>query len=309
MRLGFNNNDGHELWLGKLDKDATWQKIIIDLGAEHMGQDLETLIFILSCNWDEPKTGWGEASYYVDNFVMSSADVILDEDASYKNPESPTNVSIVELKRTFAKNWNTLCLPVSLTQEQIKKVFGDSTLVAHFSGFDGANIKFSAARQTINANEPVLIKPEKTDINCYFVSDVTVSPVTLPSNTMKITKGTETLSFVGNYDPIENLTSVGAAGEDVYYAEGTNAYKLDAGSTIAQKAFRAYFKSTNAATEKTTLVVDDIPTSIQAVNAQKNVETSGRVYDISGRLVSRNASVESLSKGLYIVNGKKVIVK
>jgi hypothetical protein len=308
MRLGFNNNDGHELWLGKLDADATWQKITVDLGAEHMGQDLETLIFVLSCNWDEPKSGWGQGSYYFDNFVMSSADAILDEDVSFTNPESPTTAPIVELKRAFTKDsWNTLCLPISLSEVQIAKIFGDSTKVAHFTGFDGANITFSTARKSINANEPVLIMPANTDINCYFVNDVSISPVTLPSNTMSVTKDGETLSFVGNYSPIENLSTMCPVGGSVYYSEGTNVYKLDASSSIALKAFHAYFKGTGS--EKTAILVDGGATSIKDAETSENASVCGPVYDINGRLVSKNASAASLNKGLYIMNGKKIVVK
>lgn len=308
FRVAFNNNDdGNDLWTGRLDNDATWQKVTIDLGEKHMGKDLETILFILSCNWDDPRTGWGEASYFFDNFQLSSADAILDEDVAYTNPASPTSASIVELKRSFTAGWNTLCLPISLSQEQIAKIFGEGSKVAHFAGFDGANINFSTANQALNANEPVLIQPTKTDVSCFFVNDVTVSPVTLPSNTMKKTVNGETLSFIGNYAPIDDLNTMGSATESVYYVEGSNVYKLDAGSSIAQKGFRAYFKSTGATADKTAILVDGETTAIQNVETAGNVKANGQVYDLSGRQVAKNGSVESLPKGIYIVNGKKVL--
>jgi hypothetical protein len=51
MRVGFNNNDGTALWQSKLDADATWQTLNLDLGLDHMGGSLSTIIFIISCNW------------------------------------------------------------------------------------------------------------------------------------------------------------------------------------------------------------------------------------------------------------------
>ena len=37
--------------------------------------------------------------------------------------------------------------------------------------------------------------------------------------------------------------------------------------------------------------------------------TDGKVYSIDGRQVSSNARTEGLQKGVYVTNGKKVIVK
>lgn len=46
---------------------------------------------------------------------------------------------------------------------------------------------------------------------------------------------------------------------------------------------------------------------INEVKAQNAVD--GNVYSIDGRIVSRNASLEGLSQGIYIMGGKKVLVK
>lgn len=44
--------------------------------------------------------------------------------------------------------------------------------------------------------------------------------------------------------------------------------------------------------------------SINGISAD---ETSGDVYDTAGRLVHRNGSVKKLNKGVYIINGKKIV--
>ena len=50
-----------------------------------------------------------------------------------------------------------------------------------------------------------------------------------------------------------------------------------------------------------------VVTAINAIET-KNVENTGNVYSIDGRLVRRNAtSLEGLPKGIYIYNGKKVV--
>lgn len=49
------------------------------------------------------------------------------------------------------------------------------------------------------------------------------------------------------------------------------------------------------------------PDGIAGIDATKAI--NGNVYSIDGRIVRRNASLEGLSKGLYIINGKKYLVK
>lgn len=52
---------------------------------------------------------------------------------------------------------------------------------------------------------------------------------------------------------------------------------------------------------------EDTYTGINNVNVANNVRNM--VYDLSGRVVRRDATVEGLSRGVYITNGKKVLVK
>jgi len=55
------------------------------------------------------------------------------------------------------------------------------------------------------------------------------------------------------------------------------------------------------------LATHDTALSISAVNSDNN---NANVYDLSGRIVRKNAnSVEGLNRGIYIQNGKKVFVK
>ncbi|MDE6634206.1 MAG: hypothetical protein K2J96_02965 [Bacteroidaceae bacterium] len=55
-----------------------------------------------------------------------------------------------------------------------------------------------------------------------------------------------------------------------------------------------------------------VPTAIESVqaNASSSEQTEGAIYDLSGRRVSDAAlSAKALKKGLYIVNGRKVVIK
>ena len=50
----------------------------------------------------------------------------------------------------------------------------------------------------------------------------------------------------------------------------------------------------------------EVPVGINTVNASSN---NGNVYTMDGRIVRRNAQLNGLQRGMYILNGKKVLVK
>ncbi len=51
----------------------------------------------------------------------------------------------------------------------------------------------------------------------------------------------------------------------------------------------------------------DGATGIQGVTSTKVAETTGRIYSVDGRFVGTNR--DNLSKGMYIMDGQKFIVK
>ena len=65
------------------------------------------------------------------------------------------------------------------------------------------------------------------------------------------------------------------------------------------KAFRTYFK--NEGGNAKMFVVDDVATGI--VRADGTVETMENVYTLSGVRVNKP------TRGLYIINGKKTVIK
>ena len=79
------------------------------------------------------------------------------------------------------------------------------------------------------------------------------------------------------------------------------------------KGFRAYFQlKGDAASARAISVVFNDATAIRTIdNGQWTMDNSdGTVYDLSGRkMVHGTSSNGTLRKGVYIVNGKKLIIK
>ena len=100
------------------------------------------------------------------------------------------------------------------------------------------------------------------------------------------------------------VTTAKAADASIYTLQnksthGIGMYKYN-GTNI--KAFRAYLPYTApAGGNALRMVFDDVTTGIEGIEVNDGGKTA--IYDLSGRRVSR------MTKGLYIVNGKKVFIK
>lgn len=84
------------------------------------------------------------------------------------------------------------------------------------------------------------------------------------------------------------------------------------------KAFRCWFElpSNRTSGSKVSLMIDgieDSATSIDDIHGSSNSTSYKRgiegVFNMNGQLVRRDNSLEGLPKGMYVVNGKKVIIK
>lgn len=93
-------------------------------------------------------------------------------------------------------------------------------------------------------------------------------------------------------------------------------YPYKTGNTYGIRGFSGWFhkteKSNSKASELSLSLFDDGSTTpIETVKVDDlNRDTSGKVYSISGVLMKNNtADLNNLSKGIYVVNGKKYVVK
>ena len=110
---------------------------------------------------------------------------------------------------------------------------------------------------------------------------------------IKVTKNGVT--FQGTYAPITDGSLAGK------YGVSTNGKIVKADGSITIKGFRGYFELP-AGAPALSISVDGETTSIsEAIGETEDVR--GEVYNLNGQRVAQPA------KGLYIVNGRKVIVK
>ena len=215
----------------------------------------------------------------------------LNEAANYI-PVAATGVDVVLTRTITANNWSTICLPFDIASDQITTVFGAGASVAELNSATENTLNFttSLTDNKMKANQPYAIK-----VASNFTS-ATISGVTIESATP--TQSITNWNFVGTY-------STTTVPEGSYYFKSNKLYQRGAGGTTNMKPFRAYLTYTgDTPAPSLNFTIDGNTTGIAHINADGQMSLEeGAVYNLSGQRVTNP------TKGLYIVNGKKVIIK
>lgn len=202
----------------------------------------------------------------------------------------------VQLKRSLSPmQWNTFCVPFTISADVIAEKFGAGALVYTFGSMTGNVMNFVAAT-TIEAGKPYIVKPANTVVNPTFtgVNIVASDPVQLGENGF---------FMQGTYGAKTDLLDDGT---NLFLGEGNKFYKPAKGST-KMKGMRAYFivpQGTNLAALRAN--IDGATTAIDELTTVVEQPTDNRIYNLQGQFVG--TSFEGLH-GVYVQNGKKVLVK
>lgn len=233
------------------------------------------------------------------NIVIAGVcnDLQLNEGADFEIPSDFTAVK-ASLSRDFTSDLGkncTVCVPFALDDTQAAKLGTFYTLSAH----SGNTITMESVDAT-EANKAYMFKPSKETFSAEMVDVKKADPVRTTVNS---------LSFLGTYQQITGLNSTA---DCVYYCfmqTGPQAGKfVKITSAVDVNPFRAYMEL--PASESLARVLDlnfgeGGATGIGSLTPNPSSIGEGNVgfYDLQGRRVLYP------KKGLYILNGKKVIIK
>lgn len=236
---------------------------------------------------------------------VTPAEITLDENSD-NIVEAAKNVNVT-LKRTLYGDggWNTLCVPFSLTAAQVTAAFGNDVELRKLSSIEGTTLKF-VSTDIITAGEPCLIKVAKDGSTYNFEGVATIAVATNKDYTFSMVSGD--IQFLGIYSPMDVVTVNPAGPSTGYYAflgEGNKFFKAQAETKM--KGFRAFFLvPNNVPSNALKAVIDGTATGIEDLVID-GVKANGRVYNLNGQYVGN--SLNGLQPGLYIQNGKKIVVK
>ena len=262
-------------------------------------------------------------------------------DGKVENVTIPQYKSIT-LDRTFkAGQWTTLTLPFNLTQDEVQKIFGAGTQIIML---DKATLSNGGARlhfiyheiQNVLPGYPYLIKPTLTDITNDANVSVTKANGTITDFTVygkcinpfisQFEVNTTPYTFKGTPGYCTaNVSSSSTQGYSVKY-EANDIFVSDSdgklyvsGDSSYGKGYRAWLKKKPATMGVKSISVvmssfsddDDTTTSIDVAEmAPDLIEALGiqtGVYNLSGQRVANDT--RNLKAGIYIVNGKKTVVR
>ena len=233
------------------------------------------------------------------NIVIAGVcnDLQLNDDVDFEIPSDFTAVK-ASLNRNFTSDLGkncTVCVPFALDKTQAAELGTFYTLSAH----SGNTITMESVDAT-EANKAYMFKPVKETFSAEMVDVKKADPV--PTTV-------SSLSFLGTYQQITGLNSTA---DVVYYCfmqTGPQAGKfVKITSDVIVNPFRAYMEL--PASESLARVLDlnfgeGGATGIGSLTPNPSSIGEGNVgvYDLQGRRVLYP------KKGLYILNGKKVIIK
>lgn len=239
--------------------------------------------------------------FFLDEVMVTKVapqEITLDENSD-NIVEAAENVNVT-LKRTFYKDgeWNTLCLPFAVADA--KTAFEGAELrEVDTKNSNGNTIVFKEAT-AIEAGKPYLIKWANTSTEAVDF-EKKFEGVTLVAAATPVEVNNGGISFNGFYKMTEARelgASVAAIGA------GNKLFKVTEGK---MKGFRAAFVlSSGAEATKYNVVIDGTATGIEDLVID-GVKANGRVYNLNGQYVGN--SLNGLQPGLYIQNGKKIVVK
>ena len=216
--------------------------------------------------------------------------------------------------RSFGANkWYALVLPFSVSQKQMKSVFGKDVKVLHYNNVTGSTLNlFEHYYQMIVGGTPVLVKPSQN------VTDPVFNNVTLTSKNVVDMEYTG-FKCTGSWDDVDfpKYSYFIDANKSKFYQYDPT--KVAPGKAPHAGAFRTWIISTsnNPSTAKQlTMRINGIEDNNETtaiwnavIGNDDNAEVASKgIYNLSGQKMNVT-DTRSLSKGIYIVNGKKYIVK
>lgn len=233
--------------------------------------------------------------------------VRLDENSTVM-PEAAEGVDVKVLRTIKANQWSTLCLPFDMTAEQVTAAFGEGVQLADFNGYEivkdgddivGVTVKFNSI-SAVEANHPCLIKVTE-QVKEFTADNVTIDPEEEPTVAAVKRTRKQWSELIGTY-----VAQTEVPEKTLFLSD--NKFWYSTGATT-MKAFRAYFDFYDVLTEvdeafsRFALVFEEETTGIKSIDNGQLTIDNGAVYDLQGR------RVKNPKRGLYILSGKKVVIK
>lgn len=238
-------------------------------------------------------------------------------------------------KRVDGK-WYTMCLPFDMTAQQLKSAYGSKVEVVEFSDVEVVTksnndkivtLKFKQPVTETKAHHPYMIHPSlhkgtQTGVKTTIVGIKKQEEKQESLDAQKVVKTADgvTYTFIGNYDKNKHLQQYSYyyySGDETRYKNGFYKWIASNSGTWTPYTACVLMNKDNGANAKPSISyylesIDGQTTAIDTLPVMPAVHDmqQGKVYTITGQLVQQGTiNLKALPQGVYIVNGKKYIVR
>ena len=268
----------HKLQAGRTD-NSYWAQVLGDIPCLYNAADKSKANYVY---YDAAKKGWT-----CDDFRLTDGQPL------------PIGLDFTAANVTYERDLSigkaTLCLPYELSVQGFKAYT--------ISGGNNSAVHFAEAKDKLEAYKPYLITADA--VPQFGGNDIQVKAYKADALTTTAGK----YSFVGTVTGVDNAT---AAAANAYILQNDGLFHKvtteHPGATVP--AYHAYVVCPkNLGAKELSIIIDGETTGIDGVT---NGRADGPVYDLQGRRVADrldDATRNSLPAGVYIVGGRKVVVK
>lgn len=215
------------------------------------------------------------------------------------------NVNITITNRTLHGGaWNTFSVPFNATEAQMKEALGCDYALRVYASATGDIMNFEApSAKDVRSCVPYLIMPaEDTKDGQLTFKDVIISFDATDKDHVVSFAGSAN-QFVGNINHVDLATD----GTNLFLGSTGKLYKATP-KNYKQDGTRCYFVVPTGSPAKV-CISGGATTSIEEIEKEGNA-TDGAVYNLQGqKIADRLNGASTLPAGIYIVGGKKTVIR
>lgn len=235
--------------------------------------------------------------------VPKAKNYTLDETKTDNVIETYENANVTLQRTLEASHWNSFCVPFALDRDQVTQYFGEGTQLRTYEGRCENNIVYFATVENIEAGKPYIMKPGNAVVKNPTFEGVSMVATGLDDNGNPQAVGdASTVQMKGIYNHVTLVQDK----TNIYIGAGNKFYYPADAEACQMNGLRAYFivpEGTDI--KKLRANLDGATTSLGEIFDTE--ESNTPVYNLQGQCVGN--SLSTLKSGIYVQNGKKVVVK
>ena len=235
--------------------------------------------------------------------VPKAKNYTLDETKTDNVIETYENANVTLQRTLEASHWNSFCVPFALDKDQVTQYFGEGTQLRTYEGRCENNIVYFATVDNIVAGKPYIMKPGNSVVQNPTFEGVSMVATGLDENGNPQAVGdASTVQMKGIYNHVTLVQDK----TNIYIGAGNKFYYPADAEACQMNGLRAYFivpEGTDI--KKLRANLDGATTSLGEIFDTE--ESNTPVYNLQGQCVGN--SLSTLKSGIYVQNGKKVVVK